>query len=83
MRKLIQSQNNFVTRDPFVILHNGKYYHCFTKDTNSVYISCADTIEELDCDKATQVYIPDGSDIMASKQLWAPELHVIDGKCYI
>ena len=45
MRKLIQSQNNFVTRDPFVILHNGKIitsvYHAIssgkTEDSNNVW----------------------------------------------
>lgn len=82
MRKLINRTNDFTTRDPFITKYNDKYYHCFTKDTESIYIACADTIEGLSDAEGKCVYIPE-ENCEYSKQLWAPELHIIDDKCYI
>lgn len=82
MQKLLPSEHHFKTRDPFVIKHKDRYYHCFTPDTDSVWIACSDTIEGLAQTEAKQVYCPE-PDKPYSKQLWAPELHIIDGKCYI
>ena len=82
MKKLIYNERNFKTRDPFVTKHNGKYYHCFTMDTQTVYIACADTVDGLADAEAKLVYRPEeGKEY--SKELWAPELHIIDNKCYI
>ena len=82
MKKLIPAKNNFVTRDPYIIKHNNKYYHCHTVDTELISVSCADTIEGLESAEGKIVYRPEqGKEF--SKQLWAPELHIIDDKCYI
>ena len=67
-------------RDPSVIFLNGLYYHCYSQD-NKVCISVADTIEGLDNAPIITVFTPDKEEY--SKELWAPELHVIDNKCYI
>lgn len=82
MRKLIHSKNDFTTRDPYIIKHNNKYYHCYTEDTDSISVSCADSIDDIGKVPGKKVYIPE-QNREYSKQLWAPELHIIDGKCYI
>ena len=82
MKKLINKKGNTTTRDPYVIEHNNMYYMCFTKETQSIYISCADTIDGLIHAESKCVYIPE-ENREYSKQLWAPELHIIDNKCYI
>ena len=81
MRKLISTTNNAKLRDPFIFKHNGKYYHCFTKDCLSISISCSDTLEGLETAVEHLIFVPDKEEY--SKQIWAPELHIIDGKCYI
>ena len=69
-------------RDPMVCKHKGMYYRCFTKDTNAVWVSCAKDIAGLLTAPEQEVYRPEpGREY--SCNLWAPELHIIDGKCYI
>ncbi len=82
MKKIIQHNNNSKCRDPFITKHNGKYYHCFTDDSASVSIACADTVEGLQNAKATLVFKPEENSEY-STDVWAPELHIIDGKSYI
>ncbi|MBE7022468.1 MAG: glycosyl hydrolase family 43 [Ruminococcaceae bacterium] len=82
MRKIINQRGNHTTRDPHVMKYNNKYYMCYTKETESVYVSCADTIEGLNNAESKCVYLPEANREY-SKQLWAPELHVFDDKCYI
>ena len=81
MKKLL-SPDNFSTRDPFVMKHNGLYYRCFTKDAASVWLSCAATIDGLSCAEEVLVYKPEPG-LEYSCHLWAPELHVIENRCYI
>lgn len=80
MKKLI-NERGVRARDPQVIKHNGKFYHCFTEDLKSVSVSCADTLEGLDNAEKIKVFVPDCDEY--SSENWAPELHVIDNKCYI
>lgn len=84
MKKLINSENNcaYAARDPYVINYNNMYYRCFTEDAQSVSVACADTIENLSTAESKKVYIPEENKEY-SKELWAPELHIIDNKCYI
>lgn len=82
MKKIIQHNNNSMCRDPFITKHSGKYYHCFTVDSASVSIACADTVEELQGAESKLVFSPaEGTEYC--KEVWAPELHIIDGKSYI
>lgn len=69
-------------RDPYVIKHNNKYYRCYTEDSESISIACADTIEGLSGAKGKRVYRAEKG-CEYSCELWAPELHILDGKCYI
>ena len=82
MKKIIDQKGDYSTRDPYVIKHNNIYYSCFTKETEAVYISCAETIDGLSDAESKCVYVPDANREY-SKQLWAPELHIFDDKCYI
>lgn len=79
MKKLISSEKS--PRDPYVIKYNNKYYRCYSED-NSISVACADTIDELADVTGEKVYSPE-KDREYSKELWAPELHIWDGKCYI
>lgn len=81
MEKFISTKHDFETRDPFIFKHNDIYYHCFTSDTLSVSVSCSDTLDGLRKAVGKVVFRPDDS--MCLKELWAPELHIINGKCYI
>ena len=80
MRKIMSITNNTKNRDPFVVKHNGKYYYCFSNG-NSISLICADSIEDIEKSEPKIVFVPDKEEY--SKELWAPELHVIDDKCYI
>ena len=82
MKKLFAFSGAFSSRDPDVIYHNGKYYACAAGDDDTIRIRCAESIDALSEEGEKVVFsAPKGT--MYSKQLWAPELHVIDGKCYI
>lgn len=83
MKKIIRSRADYSTRDPFIIKHNGMYYQCFTKNADAIYIACAKTTDELEFAEAKCVYVPNQNILECAKELWAPELHVINGKCYI
>lgn len=78
MKKLIDT-HDFEARDPFVTKIKDKYYRCYTDDF-VLYMSCASTIDGLSTAEGKVVYTPDKSH---GNNLWAPELHVIDGKFYV
>ncbi len=79
---LLKNSGGFEARDPSVIFYKGNYYHCYTKDAQAIYISKSKTIEGLFCAEETLVYTPKPNQDY-SKELWAPELHVLNGVCYI
>ncbi len=81
MRKIINSTGNAKTRDPFVLKYNGLFYHCFSGDGKSISISCFSNIEDIGTADSKIVYIPDRDEY--GKELWAPELHIINNRCYI
>ena len=81
MQKLIAA-DGYSARDPQVIAHNGKYYRCFTRQARDVHISCADSIEALTHAPMVKVWEPESGHPW-SQNVWAPELHILDGKCYI
>jgi ribonuclease P protein component len=80
MKKIMSITNSPKNRDPYVLKHNGKYYYCFSNG-NSISMICANTIEEIESSESKIVFVPDKKEY--SKDLWAPELHIIDNKCYI
>jgi GH43 family beta-xylosidase len=68
--------------DPWIILHNGIYYSCESRQQESIWIRKADCFTELYQDEGAMVW---GAPMTGanSKSLWAPELHFINGKWYI
>lgn len=67
-------------RDPFIFYLGGFYYHLFAK-YEKLWIKKSETIENL-CE-AEPVLIWNEDDPQCNQEVWAPELHVIDGICYI
>lgn len=76
--KVLLSEKSSKSRDPYVILYNNFYYYCFSRD-DKIYLMMSDNFESLSCSKEIVVY----SNKEGLKNLWAPELHVIDDTCYI
>ena len=69
------------TRDPWIFYKDGYFYHCYSR-AGGIAVGKAEKIEQLSSAPPVTVYTPE-SGKPYSKELWAPELHVIDGKCYI
>ena len=78
--KIFVHNFNHNPRDPDVVYHNGLYYHCFSSQ-NHICLCVSKTIEGLDEAEVHIVYTPDKEEY--SHELWAPELHIINDKCYI
>ena len=79
---LLKKSGGYEARDPWVIFHNGSFYHCFTNNAEKLCVTQSSTVEGLLTAEPVVVYEPEKNKEY-SKELWAPELHVIDGKCYI
>ncbi len=82
MKKLWNFTAEKSSRDPDVIYYNEKYYAVYAGKDNSIGISVSFLPEELADAEVITVYKAEKGKAY-SEQLWAPELHVIDGKCYI
>ena len=82
MKKYIASGGGNATRDPYVLLYENKYYRCFASEGNTISLACAESLAELAKVRGQVVYTAEPNTPW-SRELWAPELHVIDGKCYI
>lgn len=81
MAVLVSPSGTFRGRDPWVFHKDGYYYHVFSQ-LESVAIAKSETMEGLRHAEAVTVYVPEEGKVW-SKNLWAPELHILDGKCYI
>lgn len=79
---LLKKSGGYEPRDPSVIYHEGAYYHCFVKGAEEIRVAKSAELSELINGEQICVYKPEPNTAY-SKELWAPELHVIDGKCYI
>jgi len=67
--------------DPWVINHNGTYYYCYSKD-DAIWINKSDDLIKAVQMEGLEVWKPPfGTEY--SKEIWAPELHLIQGKWYI
>ncbi|MGV3773041.1 MAG: family 43 glycosylhydrolase [Verrucomicrobiales bacterium] len=68
--------------DPWVIYHNGFYYYCESRNQDSIHVRKAKSFTEFGLDAGLEVWnapVFGGN----SKAVWAPELHLLDGKWYI
>ena len=68
--------------DPWVTKHEGNYYYCFSDSANGISVKKISDLTKITTMGATQVWSPP-ADTDYSKELWAPELHYIDGSWYI
>ena len=78
--KILIHNNNHNSRDPHIIFHQGFYYHCFSQN-DQVCLCKSESLEGLDKADVVPVYTPDKNEY--AHEIWAPELHIIKGKCYI
>lgn len=68
--------------DPWVIYHQGFYYYCSIARDDGIQIAKAQNLHEIGLATPQRVWrSPPGTDF--SSQVWAPELHFLDGRWYI
>lgn len=69
--------------DPWVIHHDGAYYFTATLAPDAgLWVWKSSTLSGLDSGRKVQVWAAPPSGAM-SRQIWAPELHFLDGKWYL
>lgn len=68
-------------QDPQVTYHLGRYYYC-ESSSQGIFLRVADDFAALGSAPARRVWAPSASGPM-SKDVWAPELHILDGKAHI
>ena len=68
--------------DPWVIRWNSKYYFCQSRRNDGVRVAEATNLEDIGKGISKCVWQP-GPGAPYSKEIWAPELHLVRGKWYI
>lgn len=76
--KTLIPEKSSKSRDPYVLYFNNLYYYCFSRD-DKIYLSVSKELDLLKDAKEVVVY----NNEEELKNLWAPELHIIDNRCYI
>ncbi len=76
--KTLIEEKSSKSRDPYVLYYNNSYYYCFSRD-DKIYLSVSKELDLLYKAKEIVAYKNEAG----LKNLWAPELHIIDNKCYI
>lgn len=67
--------------DPWITFHDGYYYYTHTTRVN-ITVWKSRTIAGLPTGEMRVVWEAPATGLM-SKEIWAPELHILDGKAYI
>lgn len=67
--------------DPWVIQHEGYYYYSFS-DNGKLYVAKSQKLQDIGKAAPRAVWTPEAGKEY-SNELWAPELHYLDGKWYI
>jgi len=68
-------------QDPQVALIDGLYYYC-ESNAAGIFIRASRDFRDLQQSRPQRVWAPPASGWMAHN-VWAPELHLIDGRCHI
>lgn len=76
--KTLIKENSSKSRDPYVLYFNNLYYYCFSRD-DKIYLSVSKELDSIE--EKEEIIVYDNEEEL--KNLWAPELHVINDKCYI
>ena len=72
-------------QDPWVILRDGYYYYCFASSSSGgdgIFVSKAKRLHDIGVATRVNVWTPPAGTVY-SREIWAPELHYLDGKWYI
>jgi GH43 family beta-xylosidase len=64
-----------------VLQHNGSYYYC-ESSAHGIFVRVASSFLELGSQEARRVWAPPAQGLV-SRNIWAPELHLIKGRFYI
>lgn len=67
--------------DPWVIRADSMYHYCYSRQ-GSIHIKSVKDVPDLKTAEAVNVWTPPPN-MPYSKELWAPELHYLQGKWYI
>jgi len=67
--------------DPWVIQKDGVYHYCYSRD-NAIWINSSKSLQDAAQFEGEKIWAPDPN-TPYSKELWAPELHFLDGKWYV
>ncbi|MCR5343097.1 MAG: family 43 glycosylhydrolase [Butyrivibrio sp.] len=68
--------------DPFVTYHDGYYYYVrMGRNDTGIWVTKSAELERIGKVEPVCVYMPSGD--QPTRELWAPELHFLDGKWYI
>src|SRR5947209_3823930 len=68
--------------DPWMIFHGGFYYYSETRNRRHIYLRRSRTIAGIGQDAGVCVWSAPARGLN-SDNVWAPELHLIDGKWFI
>lgn len=67
--------------DPFVTYQDGYYYYIRVKQDRSIWVSKSKELSRIGQVEPKMVYEPSGDE--PSEELWAPEIHYLNGKWYV
>lgn len=67
--------------DPYVTYQDGYYYYCRVQKDSAIYVSRSPELNRIAATQPNLVYAPGTGE--PNKELWAPELHYLDGNWYI
>lgn len=67
--------------DPWVILFEGKYYYCYS-DNEAIYVNSSCNLGDAVQMNGQLIWKPEAGKNY-SKEIWAPELHNINGKWFV
>ncbi len=67
--------------DPWIILHQDTFYYCYSLQ-DKIGVKRAPTINQLKDAEESVIWVAPAN-TMYSKEIWAPELHFLDGKWYV
>ena len=76
---LMKTRERDATADPFVLYHDGYYYHTYT-NAKGVYVSKTDDLNKLADAEETLVYAKKENEM---RPWYAPEIWYLDGAWYI
>lgn len=77
-----QKRENFSIRDPYVLVHDGRYYMYGTGLSSGRGYGCVVSENLEDWSYPIQVFTPD-AEFDGIKDFWAPECHYYNGKFYL